>query len=111
MRDVKLLIDFSERKTQANKSRRHLVEELNEYLWEFILYSMKRKDGKDFEPSCLRDTLSSFNRHLKECHAVSLVYSIQLSILNTISSLDLTYKALFCKLELLRKLSKLHGYL
>ena len=48
------------------------VEELNEYLWEFILYSMKRKDGKDFEPSSLRDMLSSFNRHLKECHAVKL---------------------------------------
>ena len=111
MRDVKLLIEFLREKHDQTNPEGIKAEELNEYLWEFILYSMKRKDGKDFEASSLRDMLSSFNRHLKECHAVSLVYSIQLSILNTISSLDLTYKALFCKLELFRKLSKLHGYL
>ena len=70
MRDVKLLIEFLREKHNQRNSEGIEAEELNEYLWEFIL-SMKRKDGKDFEPSSLRDMLSSFNRHLKECHAVS----------------------------------------
>ena len=42
-RDMKLLIDFLRKKKQGN------LEDI-EYICKFIL-SVKRKDGKDFEPS------------------------------------------------------------
>lgn len=42
-RDVKLLIEFLRKKKQGN------LEDI-EYICKFIL-SVKRKDGKDFEPS------------------------------------------------------------
>ena len=45
-RDVKLLIEFLRKKKQGN------LEDI-EYICKFIL-SVKRKDGKDFEPSSLR---------------------------------------------------------
>ena len=48
------------------------AEELNEYLCEYIL-SVKRNDGKDFEPLSLRGMLSSFNRHLEECKFQALI--------------------------------------
>ena len=51
-------------------------EELNKYLCEFIL-RVKRKDGKDFEPSSLRGLFSSFNRHLKKCkYPVSVIEDV-----------------------------------
>ena len=41
---------------------------------------MKRKDGKDFEPSSLRGMFSSFNRHLKECkYPVSVIEDVALN--------------------------------
>ena len=47
-----------------------------EYLCKFIL-SVKRKDGKDFEPSSLRGLVSSFNQHLKECkYPVSVIEEV-----------------------------------
>ena len=63
-RDVKLLIEFLREKHDQRNPEDIEAEELNEYLCEFIL-SVKRKDGKDFEPSSLRDMFSSFNPHLK----------------------------------------------
>ena len=40
---------------------------------------MKRKDGKDFEPSSLIGLFSSFNLHLKECkYPVSVVEDVAL---------------------------------
>ena len=52
-RDVKLLIEFLREKHDQRNPEDIEAEELNEYLCEFIL-SVKRKDGKDFEPSSLR---------------------------------------------------------
>ena len=38
---------------------------------------MKRKDGKDFEPSSLRELFSSFNQRLKECkYPVSVIEDV-----------------------------------
>ena len=75
-RDVKLLIEFLREKHDQRNPEDIEAEELNEYLCEFIL-SMKRKDGKDFEPSSLRGMFSSFNRHLKECkYPVSVIEDV-----------------------------------
>ena len=52
------------------------AKEWNEYLCELIL-SVKRKNGKDFEPSSLRGLFSSLNRHLKECkYPVSVIEDV-----------------------------------
>ena len=64
-RDVKLLMEFLRETPDQRNPEDNGTEELNEYLCEFIL-SVKRKDGKVFEPSSLRGMFSSFNRHLKE---------------------------------------------
>ena len=48
---------------KREKSRK---EELNGYISEFIV-AVRRKDGKDFDPSSLRGLTCSFNRHLKAC--------------------------------------------
>ena len=75
-RDVKLLIEFLREKHDQRNPEDIEAEELNEYLCEFIL-SVKRKDGKDFEPSSLRGMFSSFNRHLKECkYPVSVIEDV-----------------------------------
>ena len=75
-RDVKLLTEFLREKHDQRNPEDIEAEELNEYLCEFIL-SVKRKDGKDFEPSSLRGLFSSFNRHLKECkYPVSVIEDV-----------------------------------
>ena len=56
-RDVKLLIEFLREKHEQRNPEGIEAAELNEYLCEFIL-SVKRKDGKDFEPSSLRGMFS-----------------------------------------------------
>ena len=48
-RDAKLLIEFLREKHDQRNPEDIEAEELNEYLCEFIL-SVKRKEGKDFEP-------------------------------------------------------------
>ena len=73
---MKLLIEFLREKHDQRNPEDIEAEELNEYLCEFIL-SVKRKDGKDFEPSSLRGMFSSFNRHLKECkYPVSVIEDV-----------------------------------
>ena len=64
-RDVRLLIDFLRQKNELRNPEEIPPEELNGYLSQFI-YSVKRKDGGNYEPSSLRGFLSSFHRHLKE---------------------------------------------
>ena len=64
-RDVKLLTEFLREKHEQRNPEDTEAKELNEYLCKFIL-SVKRKDGKDFEPFSLRGLFSSFNQHLKE---------------------------------------------
>ena len=51
-RDVKLLIEFLRQKHEQRNPEDTRAKELNEYLFKFIL-SVKRKDGKDFEPLAL----------------------------------------------------------
>ena len=75
-RDVKLLIEFLGQKHEQRNPEDTKAKELNEYLFKFIL-SVKRKDGKDFEPLALRGLYSSFNRHLKECkYPISVINDV-----------------------------------
>ena len=75
-RDVKLLIEFLRQKHEQRNPEDTKAKELNEYLFKFIL-SVKRKDGKDFEPLALRGLYSSFNRHLKECkYPISVINDV-----------------------------------
>ena len=73
-RDVKLLIEFLREKHDQRNPEDIEAAELNEYLF----LSVKRKDGKDFEPSSLRGIFSSrFNHHLKECkYTVSVIEDV-----------------------------------
>ncbi|XP_028417951.1 zinc finger MYM-type protein 2-like [Dendronephthya gigantea] len=64
-RDVNLLVEFLRQKDELRNPEELQVEELNDYLSEFIL-SVKKKDGEEYEPSSLRGFLSSFHRYLKE---------------------------------------------
>ena len=61
-RDVGLLSKFVKSKQENRK-----VEEMHpqDFLSEFIV-TVKRKYGGDYEPSCLRGFIGSFNRHLKK---------------------------------------------
>ena len=94
MRDVKLLIEFLREKHNQRNPEDMEAEELNEYLCEIIL-SMKRKNGKDFEPSSLRGMFSSFNRHLKECkYPVSVIEDV---------TFELARKCLEAKIKQLKK--------
>ena len=63
-RDVKLLLEFLIEKHDQRHPEDIEAEELNEYLCQFIL-SVKRKDGKDFEPSS--------HRHLREYKFQALI--------------------------------------
>ena len=63
---MKLLVEFLREKHKETKTEDIEAKELNEYLCQFIL-NVKLKDGIDYEPSSLRDLLSSFVQHLKEC--------------------------------------------
>ena len=71
---MKLLTEFLREKHDQKNLEDIEAEELKEHLCEF---SVKRKDGKDFEPSRLRSVFSSFNRHLKECkYPVSVIEDV-----------------------------------
>ena len=60
-----MLIEFLRQKNELRNPEEIPPEALNGYLSQFI-YSVKRKDGGDYEPSSLRGFISSFHRHLKE---------------------------------------------
>lgn len=68
---VKLLVEFLREKHKERNPEDIEAKELNEYLCQFIL-SVKLKDGIDYEPSSLRDLLSSFVRHLKNANIPSI---------------------------------------
>jgi site-specific recombinase XerD len=64
-RDVKLLQLFLVNKSEERNIEDIPIEELNEYVSDFII-SVRTKDGKEYEPSSLRSLLASFERHLKK---------------------------------------------
>ena len=63
-RDVGLLSKFLKSKQENRKIEEIQPQELNDFLSEFI-FTVKGKDGGDYEPSSLRGFIASFNRHLK----------------------------------------------
>ena len=68
-RDVQLFEDFLRKETENDLRKVHAIApaELNKYLSEFIR-CVRRKDGKDYEPSTLRCliSLSILEQHLKK---------------------------------------------
>ena len=73
---MKLLIEFLREKHDQRNPEDIEAEGLNEYLCEFI-FSVKRNDGKDFEPLNFRGMFSSFERHLKECkYSVNVIEDV-----------------------------------
>ena len=63
-RDVKLLQLFLVNKNEERNIKDILTEELNEYVNNFIIW-FKTKDGKEYEPSSLRNLLASFEQNRK----------------------------------------------
>ena len=55
-RDVSLLTEFLNSKSESRRTRKSRRKELNEYISEFIA-AARRIDGEDFEPSSLRANL------------------------------------------------------
>ena len=64
-RDVKLLQLFLVNKNDKRNIKDIPIEELNEYVSDFIIW-VRTKDGKEYEPSSLRNLLASFKRHPKK---------------------------------------------
>ena len=76
-RDVSLLTEFLNSKSESRRVKEIRPKELNEYISEFIL-AVRRKDDEDFEPSSFRGLLCSFNRHLKACkYPCSVIHTHQ----------------------------------
>ena len=71
-RDAKLLQLFLVDKSEERNTEDIPIEELNEYLSDFII-SVRTKDGIENEPSSLRNLLASFERHLKQNYPASII--------------------------------------
>ena len=72
--DVKLLQLFLVSKNEENNFEDIPIEELNEYLSDFII-SITTKDRKEYEPSSLRSLLASFERHISRKNTTQQVLS------------------------------------
>ncbi|CAB4038554.1 Hypothetical predicted protein [Paramuricea clavata] len=63
---------FLETKNEERKMEDILTAELNEYVSEFI-NSVRTKDGKEYEPSSLRNLLAISERHLNKNYPASII--------------------------------------
>ncbi|XP_028408279.1 uncharacterized protein KIAA1958-like [Dendronephthya gigantea] len=93
-RDVHLLESFLRTKSEERKIEQIPATVLNKYLSEFIM-SVRKKDGKEFEPTSLRSLVTSFERHLKS-------KSYPSSIINDLV-FEQTMKVLRSKQKMLKK--------
>ena len=64
-RDVKLLQLFLVNKNEDRNTKDIPTEELNECVYNFIIW-VRTKDGKEYEPSSLRNLLASFEQYRKK---------------------------------------------
>ena len=64
-RDVKLLQLFLVNKNEERNIKDIPTEELNEYVYNFIIW-FRTKDGKEYEPSSPRNLLASFEQNRKK---------------------------------------------
>ena len=72
-RDVKLLQLFLVSKNEEKNFEDIPIEEVNEYLSDFII-SITTKNGKEYEPSSLRSLLGSFERHISRKNTTQQYY-------------------------------------
>ena len=65
IQDVNLLLEFLRRKNETQGIHEINPSKLNEYISEFLV-CVRRKDGKEYEPTTLRAMFSSIERYLRE---------------------------------------------
>ena len=63
LQDVGLLQEFLSSRNELRKVEDISVEQLNEYLSEFIISVRKKEDNGEYEPSSLRSMFASFERY------------------------------------------------
>ena len=66
--DVALLQEFLLSKDESRKIEEISIEQLNEYLSEFVILVRKKEDNTEYEPSSLRAMFASFERYLKKAN-------------------------------------------
>ena len=77
LRDVNIVKEFLKTKDDTREIINIPPAELNDILGEF-LFRVKRKDGKEYEPSSLRGILGSIQRYLNESnYGSSIINDIQ----------------------------------
>ena len=96
-REVALLTMFLQTKGETREIAEIPPVELNDLLSEFILLSVRTKEGQEYDPSSLRGMVASFERHLKR-------KSYPVSIIN-----DLAFKKLRKTLQSKQKQLKKQG--
>jgi site-specific recombinase XerD len=73
LRDITLLQEFLSSKNELRRIEEISVEQLNEYLSEFIISVRKKQDNGEYEPSSLRSMFASFERYLKKKNGLSIM--------------------------------------
>ena len=71
-RDVSLLTEFLNSKSEIRRIEEIPPKELNEYVSEFIV-AVRRKDGEDFEPSSLRGLICSFTLKARPANILAVL--------------------------------------
>ncbi|CAB4013426.1 Hypothetical predicted protein, partial [Paramuricea clavata] len=71
--DIGLLQRFLSSKNELRRIEDISVEQLNEYLSEFIISVRKKEDKGEYEPSSLRSMFASFERYLKKKNGFSIM--------------------------------------
>ena len=73
LRDIGLLQEFLSSKNELRRIEDISVQQLNEYLSEFIISVRKKEDNGEYEPSSLRSMFASFDRYLKKKNGFSMI--------------------------------------
>ena len=73
LQDIGLLQQFLSSKNELRRIEDISVEQLNEYLSEFIISVRKKEDKGEYEPSSLRSMFASFERYLKKKNGFSIM--------------------------------------
>ena len=80
LQDIELLQEFLSSRNESRKVEDISVEQLNEYLSEFIISVRKKEDNGEYEPSSLRSMFASFERYLKKKNGISIIMDKALNV-------------------------------
>ena len=73
LRDIGLLQEFLSSKNELRRIEDISLQQLNEYLSEFIISVRKKEDNGEYEPCYLRSMFASFDRYLKKKNGFSII--------------------------------------